>query len=218
LPRVRCAFAGFIHLLFPNAKIVHCVRGFHDLLLSNFKYKFEDSGLEFSLRVGDLAAFFHSYREMMRHWEKVRHAPAPEARALSPSPSLSLSSHVRFFYLKKKRRRRKTSKSQRGPLGHFSRYSPGTQIFQVLPGRVLTVQYEHFVAAPEPSMRRLLQWCGLPWEDRVQRFHETERVVHTFSQQQVTRALSHANLAPSHTLRRSLFLFNYVYVFLSHGG
>jgi hypothetical protein len=24
------------------------------------------------LRVGDLVAFFHSYREMMRHWEKVR--------------------------------------------------------------------------------------------------------------------------------------------------
>lgn len=63
---------GFIHLLFPNAKIIHCVRDFHDLLLSNFKYKFDDIGLEFSLRVGDLVAFFHSYREMMRHWEKVR--------------------------------------------------------------------------------------------------------------------------------------------------
>ena len=67
----RLLHAGFIHLLFPNAKIIHCVRDFHDLLLSNFKYKFDDSGLEFSLRVGDLVAFFHSYREMMRHWEKV---------------------------------------------------------------------------------------------------------------------------------------------------
>jgi hypothetical protein len=71
---------------------VHCVRGFHDLLLSNFKYKFEDSGLEFSLRVSDLAAFFHSYRELMRHWEKVRH------RSLSLSLSLSLFRHMFDFF------------------------------------------------------------------------------------------------------------------------
>ena len=68
---------GFIHLLFPKAKIVHCVRGFHDVLLSNYKYKFEDSGLEFSFRVGDLVAFFKSYRELMRHWETVCKGRAP---------------------------------------------------------------------------------------------------------------------------------------------
>ena len=59
---------GFINLLFPNAKIIHTVRGFMDCLLSSYKYKFEDHGLEWSFEVGDIVAFFEAYRTMMRHW------------------------------------------------------------------------------------------------------------------------------------------------------
>ena len=36
---------------------------------------------------------------------------------------------------------------------------------RVLPGRVLTVQYEEVVSDFEPQVRRLLEFCGLPWED-----------------------------------------------------
>jgi hypothetical protein len=42
-----------------------------DTLLSNYKYKFEDSGLEWSFSVTELASFFNCYRKMMRHWEEV---------------------------------------------------------------------------------------------------------------------------------------------------
>ncbi len=43
----------------------------------------------------------------------------------------------------------------------------------VLPGRVLTVQYEEVVSDFEPQVRRLLEFCGLPWQDACLRFYES---------------------------------------------
>lgn len=55
--------------------------------------------------------------------------------------------------------------------------------------RILTVQYEELVAEPEPQMRRLLEFCGLPWTDRVLEFHRTDRAVRTASLQQVRQPM-----------------------------
>jgi hypothetical protein len=55
----------------------------------------------------------------------------------------------------------------------------------VLPGRVLTVQYETLIADFEGQVRRLLEHCGLPWNDACLRYHETERAVRTPSAEQV---------------------------------
>jgi tetratricopeptide (TPR) repeat protein len=55
----------------------------------------------------------------------------------------------------------------------------------VLPGRCLTVQYEEVVSDFENQVRRLLDYCELPWEDACIRFHETERPVRTASSEQV---------------------------------
>jgi tetratricopeptide (TPR) repeat protein len=55
----------------------------------------------------------------------------------------------------------------------------------VLPGRVHRVQYEHLVADLEGEVRRLLEYCGLPFEEQCLRFHETRRVVQTASSEQV---------------------------------
>jgi len=59
----------------------------------------------------------------------------------------------------------------------------------VLPGRVLTVQYEALVADPETGVRRLLEHCGLPFEDACLRFYETERPVRTASSEQVRQPI-----------------------------
>ncbi|HET9351351.1 MAG TPA: sulfotransferase, partial [Burkholderiales bacterium] len=59
----------------------------------------------------------------------------------------------------------------------------------VLPGRVLDVQYEDVVADLEGQVRRLLDFCGLPWEDACLRFHETERAIRTASSEQVRRPI-----------------------------
>ena len=56
---------------------------------------------------------------------------------------------------------------------------------EVLPGRVLTVQYEDVVTNFESQVRRLLDFCGLPWEDGCAKFYETDRPVRTASSEQV---------------------------------
>ena len=60
---------------------------------------------------------------------------------------------------------------------------------QVLPNRVLTVQYEDVVNDLEGQVRRLLEYCELPWEDACIRFHETERPIRTASSEQVRQPI-----------------------------
>jgi len=59
----------------------------------------------------------------------------------------------------------------------------------VLPGRIHRVHYEDVVADLEDEVRRLLDYCGLPFEEQCLRFHETRRVVQTASSEQVRRPL-----------------------------
>ena len=56
---------------------------------------------------------------------------------------------------------------------------------KVLPGRVLCVQYEDMVADTENQIRRLLDYCGLEFEEQCLRFYETKRAVRTPSSEQV---------------------------------
>ncbi len=55
----------------------------------------------------------------------------------------------------------------------------------VLPGRVHRVIYEDLVRDPEAEVRRLLDYCGLPFEDGCLRFYENDRAVRTASSEQV---------------------------------
>ena len=59
----------------------------------------------------------------------------------------------------------------------------------VLPGHVLTVQYEEVVADFPNQVRRLLEFCGLPWEDACLRFYESDRPVRTPSSEQVRQPI-----------------------------
>jgi tetratricopeptide (TPR) repeat protein len=59
----------------------------------------------------------------------------------------------------------------------------------VLPGRVHRVIYEEMVADTEAMIRRLLDHCGLPFEDACLRFWETDRAVRTASSEQVRRPI-----------------------------
>ncbi len=59
----------------------------------------------------------------------------------------------------------------------------------VLPGFVLHVHYEQVVADLEANVRRILDFCGLPFEDACLRFHETERAIKTASSEQVRRPI-----------------------------
>ncbi len=60
---------------------------------------------------------------------------------------------------------------------------------KLLPGKVLQVSYEAVVADLEPQVRRLLDFCGLPFEEACINFHETERAVRTASSEQVRQPI-----------------------------
>ncbi|MBT6209683.1 MAG: tetratricopeptide repeat protein [Woeseia sp.] len=59
----------------------------------------------------------------------------------------------------------------------------------VLPGKVLRVQYENVVADVETEVTRLLDFCGLPFEQSCVEFHQTDRSVRTPSSEQVRQPI-----------------------------
>jgi tetratricopeptide (TPR) repeat protein len=60
---------------------------------------------------------------------------------------------------------------------------------EVLPGRVLRVYHEDVVDDLEGNVRRILDFCSLPFEPACLEFHKTERSVRTASSEQVRRPI-----------------------------
>lgn len=60
---------------------------------------------------------------------------------------------------------------------------------EVLPGRILTVQYEEMVTDFENQVQRLVEYCGLPWEEACLEYYETERPIRTASSEQVRQPI-----------------------------
>ena len=119
---------GLIHLMLPQAKIIDARREPMACCFSNFKQLFAH-GQEFSYSIADIARYYRTYLELMRHWDTV------------------------------------------------------------LPGRVLRVQHEELVDDLEGNVRRILDYCGLPFEPACVEFHKTERSVRTASSEQVRQPL-----------------------------
>ncbi|MHC5006093.1 MAG: tetratricopeptide repeat-containing sulfotransferase family protein [Planctomycetota bacterium] len=59
----------------------------------------------------------------------------------------------------------------------------------VLDLEILDVQYEAIVADPDTWIRRIIDFCGLPWDDRCLRYYEAGRDVMTLSYDQVRRPI-----------------------------
>ncbi|MGH8282854.1 MAG: sulfotransferase family protein, partial [Gammaproteobacteria bacterium] len=57
------------------------------------------------------------------------------------------------------------------------------------PGRMLEVRYEDVVKDMEEQARKLLAFCGLPWDDACLRFYEISRPVRTASLAQVRQPI-----------------------------
>lgn len=56
---------------------------------------------------------------------------------------------------------------------------------RVFPGRILEVHYEALVRSQEEQSRRLLAFCGLPWDERCLQYERNEAPVNTASAVQV---------------------------------
>lgn len=120
---------GFLHMMLPKAKIVHCARDAAATCLSIFKVHFRGDSHRYGYDLGELADFHNLYTDIMAHWQKV------------------------------------------------------------LPGVVHDVRYEDFVADQEGQTRALMAYLGLPWDDKVLSFHETDRPVRTASAAQVRQPM-----------------------------
>ena len=121
-------YAGLIHLILPNAKIIDARRHPLGCCWSVFKQHFA-RGQAFSYDLADLGRYYRDYVELMAHADAV------------------------------------------------------------LPGRIHRVHYESMVENTEAEVRRLLDHCGLPFEEGCLRFYENERAVRTASSEQVRQPI-----------------------------
>jgi hypothetical protein len=61
-------FLGFVQLLFPNARVIHCVRHPLDTALSCYFQNFAGQAIPFSYDLSDIALYFNKYLRVMDHW------------------------------------------------------------------------------------------------------------------------------------------------------
>lgn len=76
----------------------------------------------------------------------------------------------------------------------IARYALGyeklmTHWHRLFPGQIYDVQYEKMVADQKGETRKLLDFCGLPWNESCLTFHKTERRVSTASDVQVRQPI-----------------------------
>jgi tetratricopeptide (TPR) repeat protein len=60
---------------------------------------------------------------------------------------------------------------------------------RLFPGDLYEANYERMIADQEGETRKLLELCGLPWDDRCLKFHENTRAVTTWSATQVRQPI-----------------------------
>ena len=62
---------GFIKILFPNAKIIHCDRDAMDTCFSIFKNYFQSYGLSFGYDIKKLGKFYNLYKDLISSSSKL---------------------------------------------------------------------------------------------------------------------------------------------------
>ena len=126
-------YAGLIHLILPNAKIINARRHPMDSCFGSYKQLFA-SGQPFTYDLTEIGEYYLQYQRIMDHWQSV------------------------------------------------------------MPGRILDVNYEDVVGDLEVQVRRILDYCELPFEEGCLEFHRTERAVKTASSEQVRQPIYRSGL------------------------
>ena len=125
---------GLIHLMLPNAKIIHVNRNPVDTCLSCFTRLFNRKQ-EHTYDLDELGRYYVGYAQLMEHWRKVL------------------------------------------PAGAF-----------------LDIRYEDMIADQEGQARKLIEYCGLEWNDTCLDFHKTKRSVRTASLTQVRQPIYNSSV------------------------
>lgn len=80
-------------------------------------------------------------------------------------------------------------------LGHYYNHYVDLMEFwqQKFPGQIYTIDYETLTENQEAETRKLLDICGLEWQDACLEFHKNSRAVRTTSSDQVRKAMYKAS-------------------------
>ncbi len=89
---------GLISLLFPRARIVHCLRDPRDVLLSCYFHLFGAGGIPFSYDPAHLVTAWNAYRDLMQHWREVCPLPILEVdyETLASNPDEQIPRLIEF--------------------------------------------------------------------------------------------------------------------------
>ena len=68
---VNFKWIGFIKILLPNAKIIHCKRNAKDNCMSIFKNYFVNVKLDFAYKIDEIVSFYNLYSDLMNYWKKI---------------------------------------------------------------------------------------------------------------------------------------------------
>src|SRR5581483_11579212 len=113
------AHLGFLRLVAPEARVIHCTRNPLDTCVSCYSIDFGFASVPCAYDLTELGRYYAGDAELMEHWQRT----LPE-------------------------------------------------------GWVLDVNYEELVANFEHEARRLVEHCGLAWDDACLQFHQADRAVH----------------------------------------
>ena len=125
---------GLIHLMLPNAKIIHVNRNPVDTCLSCFTRLFNRKQ-EHTYDLAELGRYYVDYARLMAHWRNV-----------------------------------------------------------LPPDAFLDIRYEDIVKDQEGQARKLIEYCGLEWNDACLDFHKTKRSVRTASLTQVRQPIYNSSV------------------------
>ena len=120
-------YLGLIRVLFPAAKIIHCVRDARDTCLSCYSQNFFGYH-PYTSKLEYLGRHYKDYQRLMEHW-------------------------------------------------------------RLLDIPMLEVPYEALVEDPEAWSRKLVEYCGLDWEEQCLRYYETGQLTRTASYDQVRQPI-----------------------------
>tara|TARA_Y100000590_G_scaffold465617_1_gene638402 strand:+ start:988 stop:2553 length:1566 start_codon:yes stop_codon:yes gene_type:complete len=62
---------GFIKLILPNSKIIHCNRNPKDTIFSIFKHHFPGGKINFAYNLDETVQYYNLYNDLMKYWNKL---------------------------------------------------------------------------------------------------------------------------------------------------
>ena len=71
---VNYLFIGLLSLMFPNAKIIHCIRDPRDTCLSIYFQNFNESH-NYATSLENLGLYYREYEKIMKHWKSILQIP-----------------------------------------------------------------------------------------------------------------------------------------------